>query len=112
MSDPYIRNATVVRVLDGDTVDVTIDLGFSIILNQRVRLAYIDAPEIRGEEKEQGLISKQWLESKIPPGTNVVVQTIKESGKYGRYIALIKLPGDVKTLNDQMIDEGYAKPYN
>lgn len=91
MRPNYIYNATVVRIVDADTIDVAIDLGLSIFAKQRLRLARVDAWETRGTEREWGLAAKARVEELIPPGTIVVVQTSK-TGKYGRYIAEVLVP--------------------
>lgn len=94
MKKNYFYNAKVVKVVDGDTLDLMIDLGFGCYQHQRIRLAGPDckgfnAPEIRGEEKEYGLKAKELLIEKFNYWPNVVVQTFQEKGKYGRYIATV-----------------------
>jgi micrococcal nuclease len=107
----YTYNAVVRSVYDADTIRVDIDTGFSTWRhNESIRLLGIDAPEIRGEERPEGLISKAWLLDKIPPGTEIIIQTIRDrTGKYGRYLAYIWHDG--VNLNEQMLIEGIAKPY-
>lgn len=101
------------RIIDGDTVDVEIDLGFNVNINQRVRLANIDVPEIRTrdlQEKEEGLKAKEWLSSKLTTTEPLKIRTEKED-KYGRILGWIYIGNDNKSINICMIEEGYAKPY-
>lgn len=108
MKQIYQYNAKLVRVVDGDTIDVNVDLGFDVWVKQRLRLKYIDAPEMRGASKEAGLLSKQALEDYIRD-TEFYIETEKR-GKFGRYIAeLFWLTGE--SINERMIQEGYAVPY-
>ncbi len=81
----YTYKALVNRVVDGDTFDVTIDLGFRITTFQRLRLVDVDTPEIRGPERPDGLKVKQYVKELIE-GKEVAVETFKQ-GKFGRYIA-------------------------
>ena len=87
----YEYNSRIIKVVDGDTIDVDIDLGFNIILsNQRIRLAGIDTPESRTrdlEEKKFGLLAKEMVESYCPIGSTVTLRTSKdERGKFGRIL--------------------------
>lgn len=106
MSDPYIRKAVVKRIVDGDTIVVDVDLGFSTTLQQVVRLAGINAPEVVGADKAAGLASKAWLENLIPPGTTVTVQTVKPREKYGRYLATVLIDG--LYVHDLIVAAGHA----
>ena len=102
------------RVIDGDTVDLDIDLGFSITISQRIRLKDIDAPETRTknlEEKERGLAAKVWLEEQLSREGEWVIETYKED-KYGRMLGTLYLVGDSVTINERMINEGIAEPYS
>lgn len=85
-NDLYKRNAKVRRVVDGDTIDVDVDLGFHVYTRQRLRLLRVDTPEVRGKEREEGLKYKAFVEYRLPVGSNVIVQSYK-TGKYGRYLA-------------------------
>lgn len=106
----YEYRASVIRVIDGDTVDLRIDLGFEVGLNMRVRLAGIDAPE-RG--KPGGSEATKWLTEKLSPHVDVIVKTEKyRREKYGRYLATIYLLGDVTHINDQMIEAGHTRTYD
>jgi micrococcal nuclease len=101
------------RIIDGDTVDLDIDLGFGITLSQRVRLKDIDAAEIRTldlEEKSKGLEAKEWLEKELSREGEWIIETTKED-KYGRILGTLYLVGDPVTLNERMLNEGIVKPY-
>ena len=99
------------RVVDGDTVDVIIDLGFSIHHKARVRLLGIDSPESRTrnrEEKALGLASKARLKELLK-GQKVRLECTKEKGKFGRVLGALWV-GDVN-INLQLCAEGHARPY-
>ena len=101
------------RVIDGDTIDVDIDLGFSITITQRVRLQGIDAAETRTKdlvEKEKGLAAKAWLEKELSREGEWIIITTKED-KYGRILGTLYLVGDPVTVNERMLNEGIAEPY-
>ena len=104
----YEYRAVVDRVVDGDTVDVTVDLGFTTYSKQRLRLARIDAPEVRGEEKVAGKAASRYLETMLREGDEVRVRTAK-TGKYGRYIAEIwTTTVEPENISDVMVKEGHA----
>jgi micrococcal nuclease len=110
------RVKQVTKVVDGDTIDVDIDLGFSISYSQRLRLAGIDTPESRTTdklEKSLGLESKDYLKTKLKDAKDIVVKTEKpdSSEKYGRILGWIYVNGNAKSLNEQMIEDGYAWGY-
>ena len=108
---PYVYKAVVLNVVDGDTVDVRIDLGLHVSTVQRLRLLGINAPETRGEEREKGLIAKRALNEKIL-AKEVVVKTVKdETGKYGRYLADIFLEGEGISVNSWMVEQRFASRY-
>lgn len=100
------------RVVDGDTIDGTIDLGFDIFVFKRVRLYGINAPESRTKdlvEKAAGLISKEWLEERLA-NMDIVVKTQKDStGKYGRVLGDVYV-NDVN-INNEMLELELAKVY-
>ena len=89
----YEYNATIVRVVDGDTVDVDIDLGFDCWFhNQRIRLSGIDTPECRTRDKQEkahGLLAKEFVQANLAVGKVYRLQT-KEKGKFGRYLGEFK----------------------
>jgi micrococcal nuclease len=104
----YTYKAKVVKVYDGDTITVNIDLGFGIEMQeQKVRLLNINTPEIRGEEREQGLISRDRLKERILD-KEVILKTYKDKkGKYGRWLAEVFI--EEENLNEWLINEGLAK---
>ena len=110
------RVLDVVSIYDGDTMKVILDLGFSITAKQTLRLYGINAPEMRGNDKVNGAISRDWLRTKIynhieRDGT-VIVKTFKDkSGKYGRLLAKVYLDDEELSLNEQMVIEGLAIEY-
>jgi len=106
----------VTKVVDGDTIDVDIDLGFNISYSQRVRLAGIDTPESRtkdAREKALGLEVKNKVKSAIESAKTVIIKTElpDSTEKYGRILGWVYLDGAAKSLNEQLIDEGYAWGY-
>ncbi len=107
----WIYKAEVAKIVDGDTIDVLIrwDIGFKITCEtyQRLRLARINAPEIRGPERPQGLLAKQWLTEQTPIGSTVYIHTEKDDA-FGRYITEIYLP-DGTNINDKMVEFGHAE---
>jgi micrococcal nuclease len=114
----YQYKAKVLKVLDGDTVDIDLDLGFNIVLaSQRVRMAGIDTPESRttnSEEKVRGQLSKKKLAEKLPVGSWVKIETQKSDSnddKFGRILAVFIME-DGTSLNQWMIDNNYAVLYN
>ena len=110
----YVRKVD--NVVDGDTIDVLIDLGFDILFQSRVRLAGIDTPESRTKdlkEKALGLESKEYLKKHLKDAKSVVIKTEKmdSSEKYGRILGWVYVNGDTESLNDKMINDGYAWGY-
>lgn len=110
----YQYKATVERIVDGDTIDVIIDLGFKITTNQRIRLAGINTPETYNvkkdsEEYKKGVLARQFVEQRIAAnGNQIVVETDKYTGKYGRYLGTIFLADSQQTLNDELVKKGHA----
>lgn len=103
----------VVKVVDGDTIDIIIDLGFDLTKKERVRLAGIDTPESRTRdlvEKKYGLLSKEFLKTQLKEG-KIVIKTHKdeETGKFGRILGEIFVDG--VNVNQLMCDEGHAVLY-
>lgn len=108
------RVKNVLKVVDGDTIDVDIDLGFDISFSSRVRLAGIDTPESKTKdayEKKLGLESKDWLKKALEHGNKVVIKTekINSTEKFGRVLGWLFV--DDVNLNLAMIDQGYAWSY-
>ena len=107
--------ATMLRVVDGDTVDVDIDLGFGVWLRkQRVRLHGIDTPESRTrdlEEKYYGKLATKYIEDRFPVGATFTLRTYKDDkGKFGRILGEI-VDNMGNSINDMMIAQSYAVPY-
>jgi micrococcal nuclease len=106
----------VTKIVDGDTIDVDIDLGFNISFSQRVRLAGIDTPESRTKdlrEKALGLEVKNKVKVSMESAKKVVIKTElpDSTEKYGRILGWVYLDGADKSLNEQLIEEGYAWGY-
>lgn len=106
----YVYNAFVTAVHDGDTCTVDIDLGFGVWMKgQKIRFHGINTPEIIGENKQDGLKSRDYVVSSIL-GKSVLIQTEKDkSEKYGRWLATIWIDGI--NLNKKLVEEGFAKEY-
>jgi micrococcal nuclease len=107
---------TITNVVDGDTIDVDIDLGFDISFSSRVRLAGIDTPESRTTDKAEkvlGLESKDYLKKKLKDAKSIIIKTEKmdSSEKYGRILGWLYVNGDTVSINDHMINNGYAWGY-
>jgi micrococcal nuclease len=114
MYEYYIRK--VENVVDGDTIDVLIDLGFDILFQSRVRLAGIDTPESRTKDKAEkalGLESKEYLKQHLKDAKSVVIKTEKMNSteKFGRILGWLYINGDTESVNDKMINDGYAWGY-
>jgi micrococcal nuclease len=113
----YQYKCKINKVLDGDTVDIDLDLGFNIVLvNQRVRMAGVDTPESRTsnkEEKPRGLLSKKKLAEKLPVGSWQIIETQRSDNnddKFGRILGVFILEDGTK-VNDWLINNNYAVPY-
>tara|TARA_B100000965_G_scaffold338351_1_gene305524 strand:+ start:99 stop:560 length:462 start_codon:yes stop_codon:yes gene_type:complete len=109
------------KVLDGDTIDVTIDLGFNLFKKERVRVAGVDTPEKRTrnlEEKELGIHATNWLKEKLEDTIagddelSIRTELVGGVGKYGRLLGWLYIGDSDVSLNEQMIDEGYAWEYD
>jgi micrococcal nuclease len=114
MFEYYVKKVT--KVVDGDTIDVEIDLGFDISFSSRVRLAGIDTPESRTTDKMEkalGLEAKAYLKHEIDAAKTVVIKTEKmdSSEKYGRILGWVFLDGATVSLNEKMIQDGHAWGY-
>ena len=116
------RVTEIVKVLDGDTIDVLIDLGFDLFKKERVRIAGVDTPEKRTrdlEEKALGIDATNWLKKKLEDtiagdGDDLTIRTelVGGTGKYGRLLGWLYINEDALSLNEQMITEGYAWEYD
>ena len=102
------------RIIDGDTVDLDIDLGFGVTLSHRVRLKDVNAAETKTldlEEKAKGLAAKEWLKKELSREGEWIIETVKED-KYGRILGTLYCVGDPITINERMLNEGIAEPYS
>ena len=115
------RCLEITKVLDGDTIDVVIDLGFDLYKKERVRIAGVDTPEKRTrdlEEKALGIDATNWLKDKlegaIAGDDDLIIRTelVGGVGKYGRLLGWLYIGDATVSLNEQMIEEGYAWSYD
>ena len=115
------RVTSIDRVLDGDTIDVTIDLGFDLFKKERVRIAGVDTPEKRTrdlEEKALGIDATNWLKKKLEDTIagedelSIRTELVGGMGKYGRLLGWLYIGEDLISLNELMIDEGFAWEYD
>ena len=114
MYEYYVRELK--SVVDGDTIDVLIDLGFNVLFEQRVRLAGIDTPESRTSDKAEkalGLEAKEYLKKQLKDAKSIVIRTEKmdSSEKYGRILGWLYINGESESINNKMINDGYAWGY-
>ena len=119
--NPYVYRAKILRVIDGDTVDIDLDLGFGIVYaKQRVRLLGIDTPESRTRdltEKFYGNLAKDFLKSLLVKGETYSLQTTLDKGKFGRILGDFLVDDDVKvetpevSVNQLMLDNHHAVKY-
>ena len=111
------RVKKVLKIVDGDTIDVDIDLGFNVSYTQRVRLAGIDTPESRTtdlKEKALGLEVKEYLKHLLEDAEDIIIQTEKpdSSEKYGRILGWLFINDEEISVNEKMINDGYAWEYD
>ena len=115
------RVVSIDKVVDGDTIDVTIDLGFDLYKKERVRVAGVDTPEKRTrnlEEKALGLDATAWIKDKLEGAVDgdddLIIRTELDGGvgKYGRLLGWLYIGDAIVSLNEKMIDEGYAWAYD
>ena len=104
-------------VIDGETIDVQIDLGFDVSFTSRVRLSGIDTPESRTtdlKEKKYGLEAKEWLKHRLESAKKIVIRTEKpdSSEKYGRILGTLAIDDEPLSLNEQLVKAGYAWAYD
>jgi len=110
------RVKKLINVIDGDTIDVDIDLGFDISLLRRVRMAGIDTPESRTTDKAEkvlGLEAKEYLKKMMKDAKTIVIKTElpDSSEKYGRILGWVYVDSATKSINEKMIEDGYAWKY-
>ena len=113
-TDFSYRISKVTKVVDGDTIDVIMDMGFDIMYKSRVRLFGIDTPESRTrnlDEKKRGLLAKKYLQEALKAGKKLSIKTYKdnETGKFGRILGDVFIDG--KSINAQMVKDFMAVPY-
>lgn len=112
--DRFHRKAKMVDVVDGDTIDIQIDLGWSMVYKERARLESVNTPEKRGVEREAGLFVTEWVRERFPPGTEIFIastvydRTGRARGRYGRTIALVYRASDGLCLNQTLLTERLA----
>ena len=119
--EDWVRKARVVRVVDGDTVELDVDLAFKVHLVDKFRLAGVDTPEVYGVKKDSesylkgkaaSAFTTKWLEDNDDAERNVFIISEKDTGKYGRWIVTIfPASGTGTSLNQALLDAGHAKPY-
>lgn len=113
----YTYKAKVIRVVDGDTMDLLIDIGFDVHIKERVRLYGIDTPETRTkdlEEKKRGLAAKEYVKDAIKAckGEVEIVTHKEKKGKFGRYLVEVWVgESTLDNLNERLIEMGHAKAY-
>ena len=107
----------VIRVVDGDTMDVIVDMGFKITTNQRIRLAKINTPETYRRKKDSdeykaGMAAKNYVIDRLAANNNeFIMETEKNPGVYGRYLGTIWLDDSETSLNDELLEKGHAVLY-
>ena len=108
----YEYRAKVIKVYDGDTITVNIDLGFKVqVQSEKIRLMGINTPEVRGEERPLGLISRDRLRDLIMD-KDIIIKTYRDKkGKYGRYLGdiYIEIDDELICVNDWLVTEGLAE---
>lgn len=111
MTPAYRYAATVIRIVDGDTCYLNVDCGFRIFGAMEFRLYGINAPEVVGASKAAGLAAKAYLETLVPAGAAITVETFKDPEKYGRWLGILHTDGETASVNDRMVSSGNAVPY-
>jgi len=108
MENLYHYRGVVTKVYDGDTITVDVDLGFHVFMKKAtLRLYRINTPEVRGPEREKGIISRDWLRERILDKEVILVTRKDQKGKYGRWLADIWI--DDICINDELVDKGLAE---
>lgn len=107
MENIYQYKALVTKVYDADTITADIDLGFHVSLKgEKIRLFRINAPEVRGPEREKGIISRDWLREKILNKEIILITHKDKKGKYGRWLADVWM--DDVCINDELVNQSLA----
>lgn len=113
----YKYKAQLTRVVDGDTIDCVIDMGFKITTDQRIRLSKINTPETYRRKKDSdeykaGMKAKEYVEKRLAENNNqFVIETEKNPGVYGRYLGTFWLDDSETSLNDELLEKGHAVLY-
>lgn len=113
MDNKYFYYGKVLSVYDGDTITVELNLGFNVKIKEKIRFYGIDCKEIRGSEREEGLIAKNFVKDKIE-NKDIMIKTIKDKkGKYGRYLGIIYYKDNEEwiDLNKELVDKKLASVY-
>lgn len=108
MTPQYTYAAKIIRWVDGDTVDLLVDLGFHMWATTRFRMYGIDTPE-RGQPGYREAIDA--VNALAPRDAAVVVESYKEGDKYGRWLGIVTAPGETTSINSVLVKEGYARAY-
>ena len=112
--EPFSYNATVVKIIDGDTVDALVDVGFSIMTKKRIRFRGINTPESRTRDKEEkirGLAAKDRVVELLSENDNKFVLKSHGVGKYGRCLGELFVDGHEESINQVLVNEGHAVEY-
>lgn len=104
----YDYQARILKVVDGDTCDVIVDLGFRIFMEQRLRLFGVNAPEMSSAD-HRGIAARDWLSAELPLGSSVTIRTAKPRDKYGRWLATVFV--NEANINERLLASGLAEPY-
>jgi micrococcal nuclease len=108
----YHYNSFCTNIVDGDTIDINLDLGFDTHFSERFRLYGIDCWETRGIERPRGLLAKTRMCELLPIGSRLITKTFKDTkGKYGRYLGELYIPNKTESINQILINEGHAVVY-
>ncbi|MBT3384284.1 MAG: hypothetical protein HN778_20425 [Prolixibacteraceae bacterium] len=113
----YKYKAKAGKIIDGDTIDVVVDVGFKITVSQRIRLAGINTPETfrrkkNSEEYKRGIAAKNYLKKRLAENKNeITLETAKDPDLYGRYLGTIIVKDSNISLNDELLKKGHATVY-
>ena len=112
LADRYVYAAKCVKVIDGDTLDLDIDLGFHVTIRQRVRLKGIDTPELRGKDKARAVAARVEVET-YAMGVELLIRTERDrADKYGRMLADVWVDELATSLPDHLVGRGLARRYD
>lgn len=114
MNLPYLYKATLVRVIDGDTVVLSIDLGFKVTFQLNARLYGINAPEVHGTTRDAGLAAAAYLRTLLASSSVLLVESKaidKFGGRYDMVLSTQAADGALVNINNAMVASGHAVPY-